>query len=69
MSKMTMRVILKSGAEFAVKCEEFTVKKTCGKMTGYDIKDIIENKPVYVDIDEIAAIVRVMSDEQEVDNG
>lgn len=67
--KMSVRVILKNGAEFTIKCDEFTVKKTYGAMTGYDIKGITENKPVYINIDEIAAIVRVMSDEQEEDNG
>lgn len=27
MAKMSMRVILKSGAEFTVKCDKFTLKK------------------------------------------
>lgn len=32
-------------------------------MTGYNISGITENKPVYLDFDEVAAIVRVLSDE------
>ena len=64
MGKMSIRIILKSGVEFTVKCDKFTLNKTgFGKTTGYDIEGITENKPVYLDFDEIAAIVRLYSDE------
>lgn len=64
---MTIRVIMKSGAEFAVKCDSFTLKQNgLGQYTGYDIKGIVENKPVYINFDEVAAIVRLYSDELEV---
>lgn len=63
---MTIRVILKSGAEFVIKCEKFTITKNgLGEVTGYDIKGITEGKPVYLDFEEVAAIVRVLSDEKE----
>ena len=62
--KMSIRIILKSGVEFTVKCEKFTLKQTgFGQTTGYDIAGITENKPVYLDFDEVAAIVRLYSDE------
>ena len=62
--KMSIRIILKSGVEFTVKCEKFTLKQTgFGQTTGYDIEGITENKPVYLDFDEVAAIVRLYSDE------
>ncbi len=64
MAKMSMRVILKSGAEFTVKCDKFTLKRNgLEQVTGYNISGITENKPVYLDFDEVAAIVRVFSDE------
>ena len=64
MSKMSIRIILKSGAEFTVKCDKFTLKQNgLGKATGFDISGITENKPVYLDFDEVAAIVRLYSDE------
>lgn len=64
MSKMTIRIILKSGAEFSIKCDEFTIEKNQFEVfTGYNIKGITENKPVYLDLEQIAAIVRVYSDE------
>ena len=62
--KMSIRIILKSGVEFTVKCEKFTLKQNgFGQTTGYDIAGITENKPVYLDFDEVAAIVRLYYDE------
>ena len=64
MPKMTVRIILKSGAEFSVKCDEFTITKNgLHQVTEYDIKGITENKPVYLDFEQVAAVVRVFSDE------
>lgn len=62
--KMTIRIILKSGTEFSVKCDKFTIKENglC-QVTWYDIKGITENKPVYLDWAQVAAVVRVYSDE------
>lgn len=48
MPKMTMRVILKSGVEFSIKCDKFTINRDgYGNVRGYDIGGIVENKPVY----------------------
>ncbi len=67
MPKMTVRVILKSGVEFAIKCDKFTVTRNgFGQVTGYNIEGITENKPVYIDFEQVAAVVRVFSDEKEV---
>ena len=68
MPKMTVRIILKSGAEFSVKCDKFTITRNgFDQVTGYDIKGITENKPVYLDWEQVAAVVRVYSDECEQD--
>ncbi|MBQ4268417.1 MAG: hypothetical protein IJB97_02070 [Clostridia bacterium] len=65
MPKMTIRVILKNGAEFAIKCDEFTLTRNgFQQVTGYNVKGITENKPVYLDFEQVAAVVRVLSDEQ-----
>jgi hypothetical protein len=38
MAKMSMRVILKSGAEFTVKCDKFTLERNgLEQVTGYNI--------------------------------
>lgn len=64
MSKITIRVILKSGSEFAIKCDKFTINQNgFGQATGYKIEGITENKPVYLDFEQVAAFVRVFSDE------
>ena len=64
MAKMHIRVILKSGVEFTVKCDRFTVKNNgFDQLTGYDIRGIVENKPMFLDFGEVAAIVRLLSNE------
>ena len=66
MANIHIRVILKSGAEFTVKCDRFTVKKNgLEQLTGYDIRNITENKPMFLDLGEVAAIVRLLSNEME----
>ena len=37
------------------------------QVTGYDIKGITENNPVYLDFEQVAAVVRVYSDEFDQD--
>ncbi|MFR2172882.1 MAG: DNA N-6-adenine-methyltransferase [Clostridium fessum] len=62
---MTVRVILKSGVDFAIKCDKFTINRDgFGNVRGYDIGGIVENKPVYLDFEQVAAVVRVFSDER-----
>lgn len=64
MPKMTIRIILKSGSEFAIKCDKFTIKQNgFGQATGYNIEGITENKPIYLDFEQVAAVVRVYFDE------
>lgn len=65
MAKMMIRVILKSGSEFTTKCDKFTIDQNgFGQMTGYGIGGVTENKPIYLDCEQIAAIVRVFSNEK-----
>lgn len=60
MDKMSIRVIMKSGIEFTIKCEKFTTKQDIfGKVIGWEIEGISENKPVYIVFEEIAAIIRL----------
>lgn len=61
---MTIKIILKSGVIIPVKCEKFTINRNGFEcVTGYEAEGITENKPIYVNWDDISAIVRVMSDE------
>lgn len=64
MKPMTIRIILKSGAEFVIKCKEFTLNKNgFGEVVSYNIEGITENKPIWIDWTQVAAVVRVCSDE------
>ena len=64
MSKLSIRIMLESGTEFTIKCEKFTLERNgLGEVTGYNIEGISENKPVYLNFDKIAAIVRTVCDE------
>ena len=64
MDKMSIRVIMKTGIEFTIKCEKFTTKQDIfGKVIGWEIEGISENKPVYIDFELIAAIIRLQYEE------
>lgn len=64
--KLHIRIILKSGAEFTIKCDEFSITRDgFGNPKNYDIKGIAENKPIYLDFSQVAAIVRLVSNEME----
>jgi len=59
--------LLKSGVEFSIKCDKFTLTRNgFQQVTGYNIEGITENQPVYLDFEQVAAVVRVFSDEKEV---
>lgn len=65
MSKYMVRVILKSGAEFIIGCDKFTVKKdVLGNLVGYEINGMAENKVIYLDVQQIEAVVQLSSDEE-----
>ena len=60
MDKMSIKVIMKSGVGFTIKCEKITTKQDMfGKIIGWEIEGISENKPVYIDFEEIAAVIRL----------
>ena len=70
MGKMSVRIILKSGSEFTVKCQKFNLEKNAlGEVIRYEIEGIYENKPIWIDWTQVAAVVRVCSDERGDGNG
>lgn len=63
--KMHIRVILKSGIDFVIKCEKFTIENDyAGKPKRYSLSGVEENEPIYLNLDEVAAIVRLRSNEK-----
>lgn len=66
---MHIRFILKSGAEFTMKCDSFTLTRdSLGNLTRWEADGILENKPLYIDFSQVAAIVRVYSNEEVTSN-
>ena len=61
----TVKFILKHGCEIVVKCRDLSVTEYGGDIVGYDIKGIGNGDyPMYIDKDEIAAIVYLKGGEQ-----
>ncbi len=58
-AKKTIRVILKSGAEFTVVCDQFTVTKdVLENLVGYEINGMTDNKVIYLDVQQIEAVIQ-----------
>lgn len=64
---MTLRFILKNGAEFTVKAAdlEYARNNITGELTRLNFVGVTENKPVHLALDQVVAIVRGLSDEIE----
>ena len=63
---MTFRVILRNGTEFSVIAENLETSRNTltGKLASVSFSNIKHNKPCYLDLDEVVAIVRVVDDEE-----
>ena len=56
----------KNGLNLTVTCDEFSLTKNgLGDYTGYEIKGIKDNKPLYVDWKDVSCIYRVMGGDAE----
>ena len=64
-AKKTMRVILKSGAEFIIRCDQFiATKDILGNLVGYEINGMTDGKIVYLDVQQMEAVIQLPSDEE-----
>jgi len=52
-----VRFILKSGKDFVVHCAKGRVKTVEGQIVGYELAGITANMPLYIDIEQIAAVI------------
>lgn len=59
-----LRIILKSGVEFTTKVEKYTTKWDSTQLINLEVKGCTENCPVYLNLAEVAAVVRVFSNER-----
>ena len=55
---VTVIIVLKNGYSFEVECKEFTASRSIidGSLSELDIKGCSRNIPLYVDVNEVAAI-------------
>lgn len=67
MKLVSLRFILKNGSEFTVKCAEYSFERhrITDQLLSYKLKGITENNPIFVDLSEVAAVIRLVQDEQE----
>lgn len=59
---MKIRIYLKSGHVLPdLECDEFTTERNnlTGALTGYEFKGGLIPRPVFIDLSEVAAVVRV----------
>ena len=59
-AKQNIRIILKSGMEFVVVCDKFTCKYSgvTGGLTSCKHEGATQNIPLYLDMNQIAAILQ-----------
>ncbi len=61
----SIRVVLKSGYSFSFKCDSMKTKSTEGELLGYAFEGATENRPMYIRLDNVDAII----DEGEAEDG
>lgn len=61
---MRIHIVTKSKNELQIECEEFSMSKNTltGMIDGYEIKGITDNKPLYIDFNNIDFIYREVSE-------
>jgi hypothetical protein len=52
-----IRFVLKSGRQLFFNCEEATIKTMNNTLTGYSLKGIGGSRPLFICMEEIAAII------------
>ena len=65
MKKMTIVIMFRNGTEIRLKCDEFEHTTKGNAITKIKWDGCTENNPIWLDVDEILCIYRVMSDEQD----
>lgn len=60
MDKKKIHIILKSGSEFVITCDNFEgeMDRITGELVSYSCDGIIGNRPLYLNLKEVAAILQ-----------
>ena len=63
--KHSIRVVMKSGYSFSFLCDNLKTKSTEGELLGYSYEGATANRPMYIRIENVDAII----DEGEAEEG
>ena len=62
---MKIIFVLRNGFTFSVTCEEFSLNQNgLGQYTGYEIKGIKDNKPLYINWEDVVLVYRADMDKE-----
>ena len=62
---MKIIFVLRNGFTFGVTCEEFTINKNgLGNYSGYEIKGIKDNKPIFIRWEDVVLVYRADMDKE-----
>lgn len=62
---MKIIIVLKNGFALTVTCDEFSLNKNgLGQYTGYEIKGIKDNKPLYINWEDVSLVYRADMDRE-----
>lgn len=62
---MRVVIVFKNGFKLNINCREFALEKCLGTPTGYSIKGIEDNQPVYIDWKDVSCVYRDLKGEEE----
>ncbi len=67
---MTFRVLLRNGTEFSVISDNLEISRSNfdGSLASVSFSGIKHNKPCYLNLNDVVAILRVLDDEEEYTN-
>lgn len=60
MNKKKIRIILKNGSEFVITCDSFEgeIDRETGELFSFSCEGITENRPLYLNLKQVAAILQ-----------
>ena len=62
---MKIVIVLKNGFTLTVTCDKFSLNKNgLGQYTGYEIKGIKDNKPLYISWEDVVLVYRADMDKE-----
>ena len=61
---MKATFVFKTGYELTITCSSITITRSFGKVVGYEIENVSDNRPLYIDFDQILCVYREVTEEE-----